>query len=71
MRVGERQCLGALTFLIASVIVYGAALLYRHVSLSHVFLPWGNLMAGVIAVEVQGAGVLTASISCRRVCLWV
>lgn len=55
MRVGEGQRLGAVTFLIASVIVYEAMLLYQPLSLAHFFLPWGDLMAGAVAVEVSGS----------------
>jgi competence protein ComEA len=55
MRVCERQDLGSLTFLVAALTVYGVSLFHQYVSYPQFYLPWGDRMAGTMAVEVSGS----------------
>jgi competence protein ComEA len=54
MRVREAQNLGALTLLVASLAVYGGALIRGQQPITELSLPWGNQEPGMIAVEVTG-----------------
>ena len=55
MRVCEAQSLGALTILVASLVVYGGSLLNVDYQLPETSLPWGNQEPGMIATEVAGS----------------
>src|SRR5512133_1657774 len=54
MLVREAQNLGALTLLVASLAVYGGALIRGQQPITELSLPWGNQEPGMIAVEVTG-----------------
>jgi competence protein ComEA len=55
VRVYEAQSLGALTVLIASLVVYGTSFLPDCRPFPESFLPWGNQGSGTMAVEVIGS----------------
>jgi competence protein ComEA len=56
MPLGEGQRLGALAFLAASLLVYGASHWIARSPNSEASLPWGVQLPGSIAVEVAGSG---------------
>jgi len=56
MPLGEGQRLGALAFLAASLLVYGASLWSARSQNPEASLPWGAQLPGSFAVEVAGSG---------------
>jgi len=54
MQVSQGQRLGALTVLIASLIVYAGVFVHDRYPLPVLSLPWGDQGPGMIAVEVSG-----------------
>jgi competence protein ComEA len=56
MAFGEGQRLGALAFLMASLLVYGASLWMAQRQNREASLPWGVQLPGTLPVEISGFG---------------
>jgi competence ComEA-like helix-hairpin-helix protein len=67
MRVSEGQRLGAVLFIIASLVLYGISLFRHQRPIAPLHLPWGEQTPGTVAVEIEagekGDGIYFASSS--------